>query len=68
MTNPAGFDDEKMVELDPATGGVEDSSCSVPADPDNPEEDMFYGPRRFVATGNAVISLFDGDPDGRATA
>lgn len=64
VTNPAGFDGQKIVELDPGTGRVENGFGRLPVDPDNPEEGEFYGPRRFVATGNAVITLIDEDPDG----
>ncbi|MFO8065155.1 MAG: hypothetical protein R6V29_11080, partial [Spirochaetia bacterium] len=59
VTNPSGARSNKIVQLDANTLEPVNSFGSFPADPADPDQGELYGPRRFVATGNSMITVID---------
>ncbi len=59
VTNPSGAQSNKIVQLDATTLEPVGSFGSFPVDPSNPQPGELYGPRRFVATGNTLITVID---------
>ncbi len=59
VTNPSGAQSNKIVQLDAKTLEPVGSFGSVPADPADPQPGELYGPRRFVSTGNPLITVID---------
>ena len=59
VTNRAGIDGYRIVQLDARTGKITGHFGSAPADASNPRPGEFYAPSRFVAVNRAKIYVID---------